>query len=150
MNSLKSGSSFIGPPVVLDAQVLNLTEALRGRPREPVGAVGVAVAESALGHDPAQHAANCTRSSAAYPRSSVAPQETRSAPADGSVARMSGSRYPAVANAARTDPATMSAPSAGTRAMAEPPNPPPVIRAPRAPAARAVAQARSSSGQDTS
>ena len=61
-----------------------------------------------------------------------------------------GASQPRSAYARAIALATRIVASASTRAMALPPNPPPVMRAPWAPAKRAAATATSSSGQLTS
>ena len=73
----------------------------------------------------------------------------RLAPSDGTASRNSGALQARRANAAviasRTGP-----PAAGTSASTEPPNPPPIIRAPNAPAASAASTVASASGQEIS
>ena len=61
-----------------------------------------------------------------------------------------GSVGVAPASASVTAAATARARAAGSSTMTQPPNPPPVIRAPSAPAASAASTAVSAAGQDTS
>ena len=77
-------------------------------------------------------------------------QTSRPAPADGDTSKVRGDSQPASAKASATAARTAVTRSCGTSATAEPPNPPPVIRAPRAPASTADATAVSSSAQLTS
>ena len=72
------------------------------------------------------------------------------APAAGRTLKMSGAAYPAPAKDRSTAARTSRSAPAGMRAIAEPPKPPPVIRAPSAPAERAASTARSSSAQEIS
>src|SRR5665647_3225086 len=67
----------------------------------------------------------------------------------GVATRNAGAVRPASANATATASATGSTSATRTWAIADPPNPPPTIRPPRAPATIAVSTARSSSGQLT-
>jgi hypothetical protein len=55
MNSLKSRSSSIGPPVVLRSQGLDLGEPFGHRPGQPVGGVVLRVAEAAPRDDTGDH-----------------------------------------------------------------------------------------------
>src|SRR5665647_3520969 len=67
----------------------------------------------------------------------------------GVASRNVGALNPAALNASTTALVTRPTSSARTSAMAEPPKPPPVIRAPRAPAALDAPTARSSSAHET-
>src|SRR5699024_11289351 len=64
--------------------------------------------------------------------------------------RNTGAGNPSAANAPVTASATAGLAPAGTSAIADPPNPPPVIRAPSAPACRAARTATSSWAAETS
>ena len=77
------------------------------------------------------------------------PRSTRAA-SDARAGRYDGARHPWSAKAAVTAVRTSSTRSAGTRAIAEPPKPPPVIRAPTAPWAVAVSTTASSSAHEIS
>ena len=72
------------------------------------------------------------------------------APGAGSASKTAGARKPRSANAACTALSTAPTSSTGTIAMTDPPNPPPIIRAPSAPADSATSTAVSVSGTDTS
>lgn len=74
----------------------------------------------------------------------------RCAPGLGCTAKTAGSAKSAFLNARRTDSPISPWSTSSTRAMALPPKPPPVIRAPHAPAPNAASTATSSSGHDTS
>ena len=75
---------------------------------------------------------------------------SRLALSEGTASRNSGAVQPGRANASviasRTGPPAV----AGTSARTEPPNPPPIIRAPNAPAASAASTVASASGQEIS
>ena len=75
---------------------------------------------------------------------------SRRAPADGATGRTTGGSKPLAAKASTTASATWVCCWTGTSATAEPPNPPPVILAPSAPAAIADSTATSSSAQEIS
>src|SRR4051794_6605193 len=75
---------------------------------------------------------------------------SRRAPPDGCTEKISGRAKPAPANARATASVTAALSPARTNAIADPPNPPPVMRAPRAPASTAADTAVSSSRIDTS
>ena len=78
-------------------------------------------------------------------------QRRRVAPADGVASRITGARRPSLGEGRGHRLRDGLGPLRDvTSAIADPPNPPPVIRAPSAPAARAVSHARSSSAHDTS
>ena len=72
------------------------------------------------------------------------------APPPGSATMKSGAPQPWATKAVATAACTALTRSTGTSAMAEPPKPPPVIRAPEAPAWRATSTVTSSSSQETS
>src|SRR5699024_2505817 len=80
----------------------------------------------------------------------AAAQRAWPAPSDGGAWKASGRAKPGPAKAEAIAEATCSACSASTRALVEPPKPPPVIRAPWAPAARAASTAVSSGATVTS
>jgi hypothetical protein len=75
---------------------------------------------------------------------------SRRALADGTASRNSGAFQACRANAAVTASRTWPSPVAGTSASTEPPNPPPIIRAPNAPATSAASTVASASGQEIS
>ena len=81
---------------------------------------------------------------------SVPGSGTLPAPSEGSTGRKAGAPKPCRANESVTAATTWSARPAGSSASIEPPNPPPVIRAPSAPASEAASTATSSSAQLTS
>ncbi len=93
-----------------------------------------------------------TADAAGTPRQPVTPagNASRRALVDGAASRNSGAvherRAYASVTAARTAPPAVP----GTSASTDPPNPPPIIRAPSAPAASAASTAASASGQETS
>jgi cytochrome P450 len=78
----------------------------------------------------------------------VAVYPTRRALSDGTASRNSGKVHERAANALVT--ASRTGAAEGTSASTEPPKPPPIIRAPSAPAATAEATATSASGQEIS
>src|SRR6478735_8850400 len=84
------------------------------------------------------------------PASIRADQESRRAASPAVTTKLRGSVQPRSAKASRMPRRAASTPSTCTRAMLEPPKPPPVIRAPRAPVARAASTETSSSAQLTS
>jgi cytochrome P450 len=75
---------------------------------------------------------------------------TRRALSDGTASMNSGEVHERAANALVTASRTESQPAEGASASTEPPKPPPIIRAPSAPAATAEATATSASGQEIS
>jgi P450-derived glycosyltransferase activator len=75
---------------------------------------------------------------------------SRLAWSEGTASRNSGAVQPCRAYASLTAPRTGPLAASGTSASTQPPNPPPIIRAPSAPEASAVSTAASASGQEIS
>ena len=164
----KVGTGFTD--IILD-QLMAALEPLRTRPiggrrhgaedgcrSAPCGCVPSWSARSSTGMDPGPPAPGDELAGAAAgqdcgrsrPGARAMSQVSRRAPCAGVTVRSTGVVYRWWVNVVVMAALMMSTRSVGTRAMTEPPNPPPVIRAPSAPAARAVSTAWSSSGQDTS